>query len=133
MLTNLENKMEKNSAEESCCLRKRLSFCIAPHHNPSSPTFSSVGEGLLGDPSEAGVPRLVSEMNTSGCSSVVVTRTPLSPSEPHCDLGEGLVGDWRVSSRVCSSDVFCRWCMVESGTQDEVCNGFVKSCSQYIG
>lgn len=77
--------------------------------------MSSVGEGLLGEFPEAcspktGVPRLVSEMKTSGCSSVVVTRTPLSPSEPHWDLG-GLVvvGELRLSSRVCSSDVFCRW------------------------
>ena len=112
MLTNLENKMKKQCRRVMLFTETSL-VLYCPHHNPSSPAVSSVEEGLLGDPPEAcssGVPRLVSEMNTSGCASVVVTRTPLSPSEPHCDFGEGLVGDWRVSSRVCSSDVFCRWC-----------------------
>ena len=80
-------------------------------HSPSSAGVSPLGgvleEPLLPRSPETGVPRLVSEANTSGCSSVVVTSTPLSASEPHWDLGEGLeVGEVRVSSRVCSSEVF---------------------------
>ena len=73
---------------------------------------SPLGEVLLdvlGLSPETGVSLLVSEANTSGCSSVVVTRTPLSPSEPHWDLGEGFEVGWPTpSSRVCSSEVVWR-------------------------
>ena len=94
----------------------RIKQVLLVSHIPSSAVVSPLGDALeevaallmLAPLSlSTGVSRLMSETNTSGCSSVVVTKTPLSASEPHWDLGEGLEeGLWTLSSRECSSVVF---------------------------